>query len=222
MVDHGALETELAHATLKLGNRHLDVVHGKMGKASVTIGPASGLGGKGVVRLSRSLDGKLRVAFNLDARTRHGEHGKLNARSIHGGKALLSEIREHSHDAIVFVLGHAWHRVSEVVEEIRNDEVLFKGNLIHRCLQLDGLSCPRLNRASLPQILMLKDLRVGVATPQSKDECLRMARVARLLAQFANAEGKAAFGAECHCCMNLRGLRPHVIGREAAEQLHER
>jgi hypothetical protein len=132
-----------------------------MGKARVTIGPASGLGGKGVVSLSRSLDGKLRVAFNLDARTRHGEHGKPDARSIHGGKAPLSEIREHSHDAIVFVLGHAWHRVSEVVEEIRNDEVLFKDNLIHRCLQLYGLSRPRLNRASLQQILMLKDLRVG-------------------------------------------------------------
>jgi hypothetical protein len=70
-------------------------------------------------------------------------------------KALLSEIREHNHDAIVFVLGHAWHRVSEVVEEIRNDEVLFKDNLIHRCLQLYGPSRPRL-RASLQQILMLK------------------------------------------------------------------
>src|SRR5215831_6850710 len=93
-----------------------------MSKARVTIGPASGLGGKGVVSLSRSLDGKLGVAFKLDARTRHGEHGKPDARSIHGGKAPLSEIREHSHDAIVFVLGHAWHRVSEVVEEIRNDE----------------------------------------------------------------------------------------------------
>jgi hypothetical protein len=28
------------------------------------------------------------------------------------------------------LLGHAWHRDSEVVEEIRNDEVLFKDNLI--------------------------------------------------------------------------------------------
>jgi hypothetical protein len=64
VVDHRSLESELAHATLKLGNRSLDVLHGKMGKARLTIGPASGLGGKGVVSLSRSLDGKLRVAFN--------------------------------------------------------------------------------------------------------------------------------------------------------------
>jgi len=67
VIDHRSLESELAHATLKLGNRSLDVLHGKMGKARVAIGPASGLGGKGVVSLSRSLDGKLRVAFNLDA-----------------------------------------------------------------------------------------------------------------------------------------------------------
>ena len=60
------LKTELAHATLKLDNRSLDVLHGKMCEAGVTIRPASDLGGKGIVSLSRSLDGKLSVALDLD------------------------------------------------------------------------------------------------------------------------------------------------------------
>ena len=118
------------------------------------------------------------------------------------------------------VLGHAWHRVSEVVEEIPNDEALFKDNLILLSSILRAEPPPFEPRitAADPHV---EDLRVGVATPPSRDECLRLARVARLLAQLADAEREAAFGAERHGRVNLRGLRPHIVWREAAKQLHE-
>src|ERR1043165_6920524 len=41
-------------------------------------------------------------------------------------------------------------------------------------------------------------------------------------AQLADAEGEAAFGTKRHCRVNLGGLRPDVVRREAAQELHQR
>lgn len=129
VVDHDAVEAEIAHATFELIGGTPGVLHRDMSEPVIAGRSLGHFFRQPIIRCRRELRRLGSIGLDLHTGTRDRQHGLYDTRGVHGGEPLLAEIRKPPQQIGLHVRRDRRQRLQQVVHEGWDDEMFLQRDL---------------------------------------------------------------------------------------------
>ena len=129
MVDHDAVEAEIAHATFELIGGTLGVLHRDMSEPGIAGGSLGHFFRQPIIGCRGELRRLGGIGLDLHAGTRDRQHRPDDTGGVHGGEPLFAEIRKPPQQIGLHVRRDRRQRLHQIVHEGWYDEMFLQCDL---------------------------------------------------------------------------------------------